>query len=277
MRPVPASPPTPRTRAIRHGLLAVLVLLLAGAWFGRPASTNATSTYGAMEAQILGSINKDRAALGLHSLRLDARLVTWSAERSSWMAARGILTHTSFDGSPCNLYVVMRIRWYHCGEAIADTNAALGSAAASTLYALWKGSPDHYALITSTTFNYLGIGVTYRPANRTTYASILFLEGPDRNLPIPSLTSALSYGQTVHWSWTAYDPLLQTHTAGVKDYDIELRLNNGSWSRLRTDSLTLSCTLRNRARGSTWALRVRARDNAGNVSGWLTSATFAIH
>jgi uncharacterized protein YkwD len=141
MRPVPASPPTPRTRAIRHGLLAALVLLLAGAWFGRPASTNATSTYGAMEAQILGSINKDRAALGLHSLRLDSRLVTWSAERSSWMAARGILT----------------------------------------------------------------------------------------------------------------------------------------WSRLRTDSLTLSCTLRNRARGSTWTLRVRARDNAGNVSGWLTSATFAIH
>ena len=63
----------------------------------------------------------------------------------------------------------------------------------------------------------------------------------------------------------------------MKDYDIELRLNNGSWSRLRTDSLTLSCTLPNRAPGSTWALRVRARDNAGNVSGWLTSATFAIH
>jgi uncharacterized protein YkwD len=277
MRPVPASPPTLRTRAIRHSLLLVLVVLAAGVWFGRPPSVNATSTAATLDAQILASINKDRASLGLHALRLDSRLVGWSADRSAWMAGRGVMTHTSYDGSPCNLYNVMRITWYQCGEAIAYTNATPGPAAGAFLYNLWKGSPDHYALITSNTFNYIGIGITYRPANGTTYASILFLEGPDRSLPIASLTNGSVNGGTVQWGWTAHDPILQTHTAGVKDYDIELRSNNGSWRMIRANSVTLSYTLRNQLPGSTWALRVRARDNAGNVSGWVTSATIVVH
>jgi len=171
----------------------------------------------------------------------------------------------------------MRITWYQCGEAIADTNATPGPVGAAALYALWKGSPDHYALITSTTFNYIGIGVTYRPANRTTYASILFLEGPDRTMPIAGWTGVSLIGRTVHWGWTAYDPILQSHLAGVKNYDVELRVNNGAWGLLRSASTGGSCTMPNRAPGSTWALRVRARDNAGNVSRWLTSATVAVH
>ncbi len=271
MRPVPASPQTLRTRVLRHGLLAVLVVLLAGAWFSRPTVAEATSTAEAMDAQILASINHDRVALKLQPLRLDARLIAWSTARSAWMATHGILTHTSYAGSPCNLYDVMRITWYQCGEAIADTNATPGPAGAAALYALWKGSPDHWALITSTTFNYVGIGVTYRAANRMTYASILFLEGPDRSMPIPSLSNVSVVGQTVHWGWSAYDPILQTHTAGVRNYDVETRLNNGTWGMLRAATTSLSCTFPNRPRGTTWSLRVRARDNAGNLSGWVTS------
>jgi uncharacterized protein YkwD len=277
MRPVPASPTTLRTRATRHGLVAVLVVLLAGAWFGGAAPVRATSIHETMNAQILASINKDRAGLGLQPLRLDARLVVWAATRSAWMASRADLTHTSFDGSPCNLYNVQRIAWYQCGEDIASTPATPGPGGATALYALWKGSPDHYALITSTTFNYIGIGVTYRPANRTTYASILFLEGPDRTMPIPSWTGVSLAGRTIHWGWTAYDPILQSHLAGVKNYDVELQVNHGAWGLLRSASTGLSCSMPNERPGSTWALRVRARDNAGNVSRWLTSATVVVH
>lgn len=279
MRPVPASPTTLRTRATRHGLAAVLLVLLVGASLGRPAAVSAISgaTLAGMDAQILTSINTDRAARGLRALRLDARLMAWSTDRSVWMAARADLTHLSWQGSPCNLYAVMGISWYQCGEAIADTTVAPSAAAATALYALWKGSPDHLALITSTTFNYVGIGVAYRAANRTTYASVLFLEGPEHNRPIPSFTATSVDGRTVHWAWTAYDPLLQSHTAQVVDYDVELRLNNGAWSLLRTASVDVSCTLRNRVPGSTWTLRFRARDNVGNLSAWLTSATVVVH
>ena len=277
MRPVPASPPTPRTRATRHGLVAILVILVACAWFGGAAPVSATSTAEAMDAQILASVNLDRASLHLQPLRLDARLISWAGTRSAWMATRANLTHTSWVGSPCNLYNVMRITWYQCGEDIADTTAVPGTVGAAALYSLWKNSPDHYALITSTTFNYIGIGVSYRPANRTTYASILFLEGPDRTMPISSWTSVSLTGRTVHWGWTAYDPILQSHLAGVSNYDVELRVNNGVWGLLRSASTGVSCTMPNRVPGSTWALRVRARDAAGNVGRWLTSATITIH
>ena len=276
MRPVPASPIPVRTRATRPGLVAVLVLLLLGAFLGTAAPVSATSTAESMDAQILASINKDRAGLGLAALRLDARLVAWSADRSAWMATHAALTHTSYDGGPCNLYAVMRITWYQCGEAIADTTVTPGPAGASALYALWKGSPEHWALITSKSFNYIGIGVSYRPANRTTYASILFLEGPDRSPPIPHWTDVSLSGRSIHWGWTAYDPGLQSHTAGLRNFDVELRVNNGPWGLLRSASVGGSCSMPNRSPGTTWALRVRARDNAGNVSRWLTSATIVV-
>ncbi len=274
---MPASPKTPWIRATRSGLLAVLVLLLAGTWIATAAPVRATSTAEAMEAQILGAINSDRGAAGLTALRLDSRLVDWSIERSAWMAARGILTHTSWNGLPCTMYNIEHVTWYGCGEAIGDTNATPGSAGANVLISAWRASPDHDALIKSAAYNYVGIGVTYRPANRTTYASILFLEGPDRTRPIPSWTSQALTGRTIHWGWTAYDPLLQTHLAGVRNYDVDIRVNGGAWASLRTSSTGVSCTMPNEAPGSTWQLRVRARDNAGNLSGWLTSATFVVH
>ncbi len=265
-----------QSRALHHGLLAVLVLLLAGAWFGQPAPVAATTAAVQMDGQILTSINKERTSLKLVPFRLDGRLVTWATDRAAWMASAGILTHTSYGGSPCNLYNTMHVTWYQCGEAVAETNAAFGGTAASALYSLLKNSPEHDALMASSTFNYVGIGVAYRASNHTTYLSILFLEGPERNRPIPSWTSVYASGGTVHWSWTAYDPLLQTHTGTIRNYDVELRRNNGTWHLLRSGNPATSATFRGLPPGTSWALRIRARDNYGNVSGWLTSTTLVV-
>ncbi len=278
---------------VRAALLAVLV---AGAWFVQPpgaaaagpaptspatttlaTTTPATvSTAATMDSQILNSMNADRASRNLVALRVDSRLAAWATDRAAWMADHAILTHTSYGGSPCNLFVVERITWYQCGEAIADTTTTFGAKAASALYGLWKGSPEHFALITSSTFNYVGVGVAYRAANHTTYGSILFLEGPEHNRPIPSWTSAYHYAQTVHWSWTAYEPRLQTHTAAVANYDVQIRVNRGSWHWLRIRSTGTSATFRNLAPGTSLEIRIEARDTVGNVSGWLTSTTFTV-
>ena len=267
---------------MQPGLLAVFVMLIAGAWFGQPAATAAASpasvsTASAMDSQILTSINADRASRSLVSLRVDSRLAVWAGDRAAWMASHADLTHTSYGGSPCNLYVIERITWYQCGEAIADTTTAFGTKAASALYSLWRSSPEHFALITSTTFNYVGVGVAYRAANHTTYGSILFLEGPEHNNPIPSWTEAWVNGQTVHWAWTAYEPRLQSHTAAVRNYDVEMRRDHGSWNLLRSNNTDVSATFRNLPAGTTWEIRIRARDTVGNVSAWLSSATFAVH
>lgn len=274
---MPASPKTPRTRATRNGILAVLVLLLAGTWIASAPPVNATTTAQAMDAQILTSINAERASSGLTALRLDSRLVSWSANRSAWMAARSVLTHTSWNGLPCSMYNLEHVTWYGCGEAVGFTTTAFGSAAATALFAMWKASPDHNALIKSSAFNYIGIGVAYRAASHSTYASILFLEGPDRTKPIPSWTLQSQAAGTIHWKWTAYDPALQTHLAGIRSYDVDIRVNGGPWVHLRSNSTPTSCTMPNERPGSTWQLRVRARDKAGNVSGWITSAVLVAH
>ena len=267
--------------------MAIFALLLGLASFGQPAAaaavststtmTPATTTASIMDGQILASLNADRTARNLIPLRFDRRLSAWSADRAAWMAGRALLSHTSYGGSPCNLYVLEKITWYQCGEAVADTTASYGAAAATALYALWKGSPDHWALISSTTFNYVGVGVAYRAANHTTYASILFLEGPERNPPIPSFTNSWVSGTTIHWDWTAHEPILQSHTAAIRSYDVLLCSNSGAWHALRTNSTDISATFRNVPPGSTERIQIRARDSAGNLSGWLASNILAVH
>jgi len=266
-------------------LAALLATIVAGVWFAQPVevaaagpatiSPAATSAAVTMDGQILSSINADRASRKLVALRIDTRLATWATDRATWMASHATLTHTSYGGSPCNLFVIERVTWYQCGEAIAYTTT-FGTKAASALYTLWKGSPEHFALITSNTFNYVGVGVAYRASNHTTYASILFLEGPEHNRPIPSWTPAYNYGRTVYWSWTAHDPRLQTHTAAIANYDVQVRVNRGSWHWLRIRSTGVSATFRNQAPGTSWQIRIRARDTVGNVSAWLTSITFTV-
>lgn len=275
---MPASPKTVRTRATRSGLLAALLLVLGCAWFGQaaPVQASTAATAGAMETQLLGLINHERVADGLVSLRKDTRLATWAGNRSAWMAARGVLTHTSWDGAPCTMYAKMKITWYGCGEAIGFTSAAFGSAAATFLFNLWKASPDHQALLMSASYNYLGIGVSYRASTHTTYASILFLEGPDRSPPVARYLHQGVSGHDVNWSWTAADPLLQTHYAGFKSYDVELSVNGGAWRRARTGSTAIAVTIRNEKAGK-YRLRIRARDRVGNLSAWLTSATLTVH
>jgi uncharacterized protein YkwD len=261
---------------MRPGLLAVLLVVSAFAWFGRPSPASAFTVAQQENATILTSINADRAKLGLLPLRLDGRLAAWSADRAAWMASHALLTHSSYGGSPCNLFVNQRITWYSCGEAIADSNASPGLTVAAALYALWKGSPEHWALITSKAFNYIGIGTSYRAANRVTYASILFLEGPEHNLPITSWTGDFVSGQTVHWGWTAHAPILQSHTATITGYNVGYEANHGRWHLLRTNSPDVSLTFRNLPHGSTWQIEIQARDSVGNLSVWLRSVTLTV-
>lgn len=272
-----ASPKTVRTHATRNGLLAIFLLLVAGAWFGSAAPVSATTTAQAMQGQILVLVNRERAASGLISLRSDSRLTVWSAERSAWMSTHGVLSHDSWDGAPCTMYSRMKITWYGCGEAIGFTSATYGSAAATSLFELWQASPEHQALLMSSSYNYIGIGVSYRASTHTTYASILFLEGPDRTLPVAAVTSATEAAGRLHWTWSGYDPVLQTHLSGFRSFDVQLSKNGGAWKSIQTNSTITSETTPVETVGSTWRLRARATDKAGNTSAWITSSTTVVH
>ncbi len=202
-----------RGRRSLAGLVAVLIL--SAIWFGQPGIA-AASTESSMESALRTLLNNDRVAHGLTPLRKDARLDLLSGDRATWMATQGLLTHDSADGSVCNAMSKRSIFWYRCGEDIGFTTATWGNTAARFIYNLWKHSAPHWSLMMSNRYNYLGVGVARR-TNGTTYASLVFLEGPDHTRPTARMQTHTRSGTTIRFTWSGRDTRLQTHTAGTPE------------------------------------------------------------
>ncbi len=242
------------------------VLVLASISISVPAPTRAAVDT-SMESKIRSWINRDRAARGLRALRNDTRLEALSGERSSWMASSGLLTHDGLDGSPCAAMDKRSITWYRCGEDIGMTTATWGTASAKFIYNLWRHSPAHWALMMSSHFNYFGVGVARR-SNGSTYSSIVFLEGPDRSRPIARMRTRTVSGTSVKWTWSATDAKLQTHTSGIKSYNVEYRVDNGAYVQIKTGTTRTWLRLLHRQRHHWYTVRVQAKDRRGNLSAW---------
>ena len=221
------------------------------------------STAGLMNANLLMMINSDRTAAGLRPLRLDTRLAVVATGRADSMAGTGQLIH-HHDIAAAERAV--GIRPYLAGEAIGETNASWGMPAAHYIYDLWRGSPSHWELITSDRFNYIGIGVSYRPGSAQTFAALVFAEAPDSSAPVASITDARRSGSTITFSWSGRDGLLQTHTAGLRDFVIAYRVDLGPWKTLRTGTKATSISLPNRPSGHVYSVSVTARDRRLNES-----------
>jgi hypothetical protein len=54
----------------------------------------------------------------------------------------------------------------------------------------------------------------------------------------------------------------------LKNYDVQYRVGTGSWSTIKSATTTKSLSLSGRAPGHWYGLRVRARDNAGNLTSY---------
>ena len=86
---------------------------------------------------------------------------------------------------------------------------------------------------------------------------------------IARVTGASRSGDDVSWTWNGYDPRLQTHTAGFRDFDVQYRVGSGDGGR----SATTRPEVPDLARPATWpVLRdPRARDRppwqCGGVDG----------
>jgi uncharacterized protein YkwD len=237
------------------------------------ATTSSTSTaLNSVENSILTWLNRDRVARGLRPLRLDLRLAGLADDRAANLARANTLSHTAAGGNfgPL-LYSLLGVTSWSWGEDIGWTGYPYGSSAASSLYSMWKHSSTHWQLMMSSTFNYIGVGVAYRSSNHTTWASLVFTESADHTRPYAHMASAGRSGTTIWFSWTGHDRLLQTHTAGLKNFDVQYRVDSGSWRVIRSGTTSHSITLSGRARHHTYYLRVQARDRRGNLSGYTSS------
>jgi hypothetical protein len=238
--------------------LALLILLAAA-----PVVSAATATDA--EREIMASVNRARADRGLVPLRSDYRLWMLADDRAAAMADQELLSH-GVAGSLAGTLTARGIQWYGHGEVIAYTSAPGGTSPAE-LFRLWATSPPHWALLTSSRFNYLGIGLAYS-SEGLTYGSIVLTEAKDRTGARGTLVNASVSGDDVGWTWRGSDPRLQTHTAGLRDFTVQQRTDGGTWVTVATNTTRTARTVANRTSRHWYGLRVRARDRAGNVGPW---------
>lgn len=217
------------------------------------------------ERQIMASVNRARADRGLVPLRSDYRLWIMADERATAMASAEILSH-SVAGSLSATLTGRAIQWYGHGEVIAWTSASPASSPAE-LFRLWATSPSHWALLTSRSFNYLGIGLA-SSSTGLTYGSIVLTESKDRTGARAYMVDAAVSGDDVRWTWRGSDPPMQTRTAGFRDFAVQQRVDDGAWVTVAAATTATARSASNRAGGHWYGLRVRARDRAGNVGPW---------
>ena len=241
--------------------LATVVALGVGP-LAHPADV-AAGTAETMEGNLLGWVNAERTRRGLVPLRLHGSLVSYSGERATQMASTGQLKHPS-----CLSCVLASrgIQNYSNGETISYTTWPWGSQAAESIFNGWKRSTVHWGLLMSTKFNYVGIGVAYRSANKSSWAAAVLTESVDGTRPWATFGGARRNGTSVSWTWSGGDTPLQTHTSGLRNFDIAYRIGSGSWSMIRSATTATSLSLSGLASGQYHGLRVRARDNRGNLS-----------
>ena len=228
-----------------------------------------------VESYIETWLNHDRSIRGLRPLHLDATLRDVATTRAGTLATLGLLSHSA-PGDLSSQLTSAGVHWYGWGEDIGWSSYSWGHDVALSLYTMWKHSPSHWAIMMSPSYNYIGIGMGYRWSSDQTYSSMVFAAMPDHTAPSARITASGRSGTTIWIHYTGADSALQVRSSGLRDFDIEYRIDNGSWRVIRTHRTGLSFSLASRPRGHTYYLAVRARDRAGNVSHWTTAAHFTV-
>jgi uncharacterized protein YkwD len=258
--------PRPRARALRHLLVIAVLAAAVGTGLGpisHPADVRA-GTADDMEAQLLTLINNARTTRGLVPLRKWTTLADMAGDRAATMAKNRTLAHASCLSCLFNSYGV---QWYGIGEVIAASTYPWGSQAASSIFNAWKASSTHWAILMSSRFNYIGLGVALSSTGKT-YAAGEVSESNDHTLPWAKITSVARAGSSVYWYWSGADTKLQTHTSGLKNFDVQYRVDGGTWSTIRSGTTATSLSLGSRAGEHYYGIRIRSRDNRGYLSAW---------
>jgi uncharacterized protein YkwD len=264
-----------RTSALGRLLLAATfaaVVVTGAGPLANPAPV-AASTLDTMETTILGWINAERTKRGLVPLRLHSGLVAIANDRAAYMASTQVLKHPScvhclFDNAG--------IQYYSGTEVIAWTGYAPGDTAAKSLFSAWRNSSLHWGILMSSKYNYIGLGAGWKSSGHGTFLAGELTESKDRTRPWSKMGTSSRSGTTVSWAWSGADTKLQTHTSGLKNFDVQYRVDSGTWTTIRSGTTAKSLSLSSRARGHCYSLRVRSRDNRLYVSSYTSAVQVCV-
>ncbi len=270
--------PARRTRLGSAFLLTALAAaLLAPSALAAPVAVDATRAAvvapdsivsASFGSSLLAWVNQARAGKGLRPLRADGTLTSVATSRAVNLSNSATFSHAAAGGDVGPALAAAHYQWYSWAEDIAWSNAPYGLTAVRSIYDAWRNSPAHWAALMSTRLNYIGIGLAFRSSDNRTFASAVLSESNDHSRPSSRVASASRWGTRITFSWTGYDAPLQSHWRGLRDFDVQYRVDRGSWRLIRDNTTSRWLTLWSRARGHTYSIRVRSRDWAGNLSAW---------
>jgi uncharacterized protein YkwD len=263
--------PSPR-RFASLALLVVLAASLVGPAFVSAAGTVSLATLTAQEAKVVSLLNADRTALGLVPVRVDSRLMAIARARSADMIAKHYFSHTLPDGrNVFDILTASNLTWFSAGEIIAWNNYPM-DVTASTANRQWMNSPGHKAVVVSTGFNYVGVGLAVDAATGKKMWTAVFMKGPDRTgarvaLGAPTISSGpTTTTRKVNLAWSGADVRLQVLTAGLHHYLLQRRLDGGEWTTVTgTTGRALTVVA---SKGHYYEYRIAAYDRAGNRGAW---------
>jgi uncharacterized protein YkwD len=256
-----------RLSSLLTAMLAVGLVMAASP--APAAATTATDTASGTTTRILASMNAGRTARGLVPYRAWGTLGALAAERAATMAAVGKLSHDIAGMDLGGTLTARGISWLGYGEIIAYSTYPFGTAAADNVYGMWMASPPHRSIMLSGTYNYVGIGAA-QAADGTTWVAAIMTESRDHTAPVARNRSVTRSGRDVTLTWSGSDPRLQTHTAGLRSFDVQIRRDNGTWRTVRDNTTRTRAVFPGRARGHWYGFRVQAADRRGTLSRWTS-------
>ncbi len=236
------------------------------------------------EAKVATLLNQQRTNAGRIVLRVDARLSAIARARSEDMATKGYFAHQQPDGDwAWDLMNAAGIKWYGAGEIIAWNSWATLADSATSASKQWHDSSGHYALLTSASYNYFGVGLAVDGGGKKLW-TVVFIKGPDRtgarakfrtasNTSPDTLstasTSTTRRAMTIKWSGS--DVKLQVLTAGLKYYQVQVRREGVYDWRYTKSATTNTSMVRHLLKGRVYQFRIRAKDKAGNYGRWSST------
>ena len=241
--------------------------MLAGA---APMPTAAAPSPSDVASAVLAAVNQGRVERDLVPYRTWDALTSLAMARARRMADARTLSHAAAGGNVGSALNARGLDWLGYGEAIGATGWPWGDEAAASIYEMFMDSAVHRGLLMSGTYNYVGIGAALA-SDGTTYISVVMTESPDHTAPTARTVSLDADGRSITLAWAGADPRLQTHTAGLRDFDVRFRRDDKTWRTIRDDITATALTLYDRRSGHWYLFRVRARDQRGNLSRWTTA------